>query len=70
MTNEAKISKSQAKTLQTLVALGGKVNVSNAIAGINRAGIIGMSKLGLVSVDIPTCEVIVLPDGYNHSAVS
>ena len=69
MTSEAKISKSQAKTLRTLIALGGKVNVSVAIPGINRAGIIGMGKLGLLSVDIPTCEVIVLKAGYAHSAV-
>jgi hypothetical protein len=62
-----KTSKSQMRTLQTLITLGGKVNVSDQIAGINRAGIIGMSKLGLVSVDVPTCEVIVLAAGYEHA---
>jgi hypothetical protein len=66
--NKAKISESQTKTLQTLIALGGKVNVSGAIPGINRAGVIGMGKLGLVSVDVSTCEVKVLPAGYAQVA--
>lgn len=66
MTATVKISKSQTKTLQTLIALGGKANVSDAIPGINRAGIIGMGKLGLLSVDISTCEVVVLPAGYDQ----
>lgn len=62
------ISRSQTKTLQTLIALGGKVNVSTAIPGVNRAGIIGMSKLGLLSVEVATCEVEVLPAGYAQVA--
>jgi hypothetical protein len=58
------ISKSQTKTLQTLIALGGKVNVTAAIPGVNRAGIIGMGKLGLLTVNVSTCEVEVLNAGY------
>ena len=68
MTKTAKISKSQAKTLATLIALGGTVDVTDAIPGINRAGIIGMGKLDLVSVDIPTCMITVLPAGYELMA--
>lgn len=63
-TTAVKISKSQTKTLQTLIAMGGKVNVTETIPGINRAGIIGMAKLGLLTVDVPTCEVVVLAAGY------
>jgi hypothetical protein len=66
----AKLSASKAKTLRTLIELGGKVDVTDAIPGINRAGIIGMSKQGLLTVDVKTCMVEVLPAGYECDGAS
>lgn len=72
MSNEVKISRSQAKTLATLIALGGTVDVTKAIPGINRAGIIGISKLGLVKVTLTDQGGIVevLPAGRTYSSES
>ncbi len=66
----AKTSKAQTKTLQTLIALGGRVDVSQQIPGIHRSGIMGMQKLGLVKVTLTATGGIVevLPAGREHVA--